>query len=68
MINPNYISQRPIGKFGSAYDAKSSRIWHHNIVKADMQRENAYQRELLRKMYPRYSLAEIEVLRIRLRA
>ena len=68
MINPNYISQRPIGKFGSLYDAKSSKIWHENVVKADVRKENDYQRTLLRKMYPHYSLAEIEVLRMRLRA
>jgi hypothetical protein len=67
MLNPNYISARPIGKFGSTYDAKSSKVWYENVVRRDQLKEDEYQRSILRRAYPHYSLAEIEKLRLRLR-
>uniref|UniRef100_A0A6C0JY31 Uncharacterized protein n=1 Tax=viral metagenome TaxID=1070528 RepID=A0A6C0JY31_9ZZZZ len=65
MINPNYISLRPIGKFASGYDAKSSRVWYSNLSRVDKLREDEYQRSILRKKYPKYSLTEIETIRLR---
>ena len=68
MFNPNYVSVRPIGKFGSTPDAKSSKIWYENVVRRDQLKEDGYQRSLLRQIYPYDSFAEIEKRRLRLKA
>jgi predicted nucleic acid-binding protein len=62
MLNPNYVSQRSIGKFASVNDIKSSKVWYNNVVKPDKVKEDLYQRYLLRMKYPKRTLIEIENL------
>jgi len=54
MLNPNYVSQRPIGKIACIHDIRSSKIWYNNITRTDKLKEDAYQRYLLRLKYPKY--------------
>lgn len=54
MINPNYVSQRPIGKIASIHDIRSSKVWYNNITKYEKLKEDEYQRYLLRLKYPKY--------------
>ena len=62
MLNPNYVSQRSIGKFTSFNDIKSSKVWYNNVIKPDKVKEDMYQRYLLKLKYPKYGLIEIENL------
>ena len=62
MIIPKPVSLRPIGKIGLKGDIYSWNVWHNNITATDSAKEREYQREILRKKYPRYSIAEIEVI------
>ena len=62
MIIPKSVSLRPIGKIGLKGDIYSRNVWHDNIISTDSAKEREYQREILRKKYPRYTIAEIEAI------
>ena len=62
MIIPKCVSLRPIGKIGLKGDIYSRNVWHDNVIATDSAKEREYQREILRKKYPRYSIAEIEAI------
>lgn len=60
MLNPNYVSQRPIGKFASINDIKSSKVWYDNITNADKLKYDADRLNRLRQKYPKRSLFQNE--------
>ena len=62
MILPRSVSLRPIGKIGLKGDIYSRNVWHDNVSMGDVAREREYQRSILRKKFPLYSIAEIEAI------
>ena len=62
MILPRSVSLRPIGKIGLKGDIYSRNVWHDNVSMGDVAREREYQRAILRKKFPLYSIAEIEAI------
>jgi len=62
MILPKCVSLRPIGKIGLKGDIYSRNVWHDNVSMGDMAKEREYQRTILRKKHPLYSIAEIETI------
>lgn len=62
MILPKSVSLRPIGKIGLKGDIYSRNVWHDNVTMGDMAKEREYQRGILRKKFPLYSIAEIETV------
>jgi hypothetical protein len=62
MIIPKCVSLRPIGKIGLKGDIHSRNVWHDNVIATDFAKEREYQREALRKKYPRYGITEIEAI------
>jgi len=62
MILPRCLSLRPIGKIGLKGDIYSRNVWHDNVSMGDMAKEREYQRTILRKKHPLYSIAQIEAI------
>jgi hypothetical protein len=62
MLLPKSVSLRPIGKIGLKGDIYSRNVWHDNVSMGDIAREREYQRAILRKKHPLYSIAEIETI------